>query len=102
MDQLHRTVVRAALVAPSIASPDPARRMGRAMRRVARSGPLNSLGLPWQPEQTWLCERCGESGPDRDDRPMSGCPKHPSARPSAPHLITFLPAEHHAAIRGPR
>ena len=63
-------------------------------------GPRNSLGAPWSGE-TWRCQWCGETGPDRDDVAHSACQCHPlwRGRSGAPHHIIFSPAEHDAAVR---
>jgi hypothetical protein len=64
------------------------------MTSIAKRPPTNSAGRPWTGE-TWSCSRCGETGPDRDDVPHSGCPKHPTARVSwAPHDLAFHPEAH--------
>jgi hypothetical protein len=64
---------------------------------IARRGPTNSLGQPYVVGQTATCAACGWSGPDRDDRPLPGCPK--IGRPGAdPHDLVFSPPAHHAAI----
>lgn len=64
---------------------------------IARRPPTTSAGTVHTVE-TWTCTRCGETGPDRDDRPLPGCPAHPSGRQYAPHEIVYAPEAHHAAV----
>jgi hypothetical protein len=60
--------------------------------RVKKPEPtVNSLGRPYAPGDIWTCAACGETGPDRDDKPLSQCPKN--GRPgAAAHLNTYRTA----------
>jgi hypothetical protein len=62
-----------------------------------KHGPTNSLGKPWAGE-TWSCDRCGDTGPDRDDVAHGGCKAHPSRVSWAPHVLRFHPQEHHDTL----
>ncbi len=58
----------------------------------------NSAGEPWQKGQVWHCDRCGQSGPDRDDVNLPGCTAGPYSSDRQPHTLRFAPLAHARAI----
>jgi hypothetical protein len=56
------------------------------------ASPRTSNGRTYSADypRTWRCRRCGETGPDRDDYPLSGCKELKVAMTFPPHDLEFL------------